>query len=169
MPEIMLTRGLWAIVDEADFKMLSAKRWIAVPANRQATKFYASRAEVIGGVRTTLYMHRLIMQPPADMLVDHINRNGLDNRRRNLRLATRAQNAINCDLSPKPHGFRGVEMKRRRRDGVMLYRGKLGARDGQWNGSFTDDPEQAALDYDQEAYRRYGEYAHLNFPERRSA
>lgn len=43
----------------------------------------------------TLYLHRLIMLPPKNMLVDHISGDGLDNRRVNLRIVTKAQNALN--------------------------------------------------------------------------
>jgi hypothetical protein len=79
-------------VDPADYDFLCQMRW-----KRQISPntFYACRNKRVNGVWTTIYMHRVIMNAPNGMDVDHINRNGLDNRRSKLRIASRAENLWN--------------------------------------------------------------------------
>lgn len=79
------------IVDNCDLKTISGFNWVL-----SGDKNYAV-AEKQGKF---IYMHRLILNAPAHLLVDHINMNGLDNRRINLRLCTKGQNAVN---KPKRH------------------------------------------------------------------
>ena len=90
MKKIPLTQGKFALVDDEDYNAVVSKgRWSAQKVSG-GRNYYAQRQ---GG----LMMHRLIMDAPKDMVVDHINGDGLDNRRENLRLATRQQNAINTN------------------------------------------------------------------------
>jgi hypothetical protein len=88
MKIIELTKGKVAIVDDDDYNELSKYKW-------QYTTFtgheYARRAVNY----TSQNMHRFIMNPPNGMEVDHINGNGLDNRRCNLRICTPTQNQWN--------------------------------------------------------------------------
>lgn len=86
--EIPLTRGYVAIVDDQDFDRLSQYKW---QYSKRATSHYATTD--IGHKK--IYMHRMIMDAPDDMTVDHINGDGLDCRRVNMRLATHRQNVIN--------------------------------------------------------------------------
>lgn len=90
--EIPLTRGHVAIVDEDDYEWLSQFKWYARESD---TQVYAARMIVQDGKRKALRMHRAIMGVNDDQIVDHINRNGLDNRRANLRIATPQQNRWN--------------------------------------------------------------------------
>jgi len=94
MKEIRLTRGFVAIVDDDDYSRVSAYRW---RASVDARTVYAKRTSSRRSGLQTIYMHRAILGDVCDGLeVDHINLNGLDNRRANLRLATRTQNKRNC-------------------------------------------------------------------------
>jgi hypothetical protein len=97
--KIPLTRGLVAIVDERDFETVSAYKWYA---HRGRNTWYA-RTEVGGRKgRLRIYMHKLLCGGDE---VDHANRNGLDNRRCNLRPATRSGNAYNV----APTGVSGIQ------------------------------------------------------------
>jgi hypothetical protein len=93
---IALTQGQFTIVDADDYEWLSAWSWTAIfdPSRRG---FYAKRlARLSDGRRENVAMHNEILQTPEGMLPDHINPlNTLDNRRANLRVATRRQNAYN--------------------------------------------------------------------------
>jgi hypothetical protein len=110
---IPLTRGLFAIVDAEDFAVLSEWNWRALRSSTIADKWYAIRdltvAEQAGGPPGTISMHRWLYGVPAGLDIDHANGNGLDNRRANLRVCTRAQNIQNTRAKKMNlHGFRGV-------------------------------------------------------------
>ena len=102
--EIPLTQGLKAIVSEADAAVVRAYRWHAVKA--RATFYAATRPNDVG-----LYMHRLVMGVQGkgrDVVVDHRNFNGLDNRRENLRLCTTAENLRHRRAARQTRGIQGV-------------------------------------------------------------
>ena len=103
---VPLTRGYVAIIDIVDLPLVEGQNWSALVLPRAV---YAQRCEWIDGKRTTVMLHRKILQAPPGLQVDHINSNGLDNRRSNIRLASRSQNAHNQRRSCKnTSGFKGV-------------------------------------------------------------
>ena len=148
---IALTKGKFAIVDAADYDYLSQFRW---HAKETRGRFYA--ATVING--KSVAMHRLLMNPPKGMIVDHIDGNGLDNRRANLRLCTPQQNRRNT----RPTGkcpYLGVSPAGRRWKAKIKHEGHsifLG---------YFDDPIAAARARDAAARKYHGPYAWLNFPD----
>lgn len=110
--------------------------------------------------RVTVLMHRVILDNPENM-VDHINRNRIDNRRGNLRPATAAQNFLNRERpTDKTSGFIGVQKQSANRFiariGVNKQRVYLG-------GYRT--AEEAARVYDAAARKYHGGFAPLNFPD----
>ena len=103
---IQLTREQVTIVDEDDYQELSQFKWLAQVNNRG---YYACRFAGPAGARVEVYMHRVIMGAPDDILVDHINGNTLDNRKENLRLCTRSQNGFNRGCNKNgTSGYKGV-------------------------------------------------------------
>lgn len=114
MKRIPLTLGLWALVDDIDYEALSRHKWCA-SKNKDANTYYALRATPRPN-KSTVQMHREILKPPPNIKVDHRNRNGLDNRRSNIRLATSSQNCCN---SIKPctntSGYKGVSWDKSRK------------------------------------------------------
>ncbi len=155
---IPLTQGKYAIVDAADYKWLSQWKWCAV---RSGNCWYAYRKRR----RKTIRMHQVLMNPPDGMIVDHINGNGLDNRRVNLRICTRRENAWN-------HGRRKPENASSQFIGVFRDKRAPGkchvrvTRDGQATklGPFDDEIEAARV-RDRIARELHGDFAWLNFPE----
>ena len=104
-------------------------------------------------------MHRLIMNPPKGMVVDHINGNGLDNRRCNLRICTQAENSRNSRKHADGRSrFIGVHPHRDKWDAVVTRQGKT-----HYAGSFDDEVE-AAKARDRLALELHGQFARLNFP-----
>ncbi len=158
---IPLTQGKYAIVDPEDYHRLKKNKWYALQGPRT---FYAVRSLTNGQTapRKNAYMHHLVINIPPGRYCDHINRNGLDNRKANLRVATHTQNVWNRRKF-KPYSrsrYKGIDwskdMKRWRVrirvNGKRIYL-----------GSFKSETD-AALEYDRAARKFHGEYASLNFP-----
>lgn len=161
--EIPLTRGLVALVDDGDVPLVAKCRWAAMRSSRT---WYAHRSGIRrpDGGYTGQLMHSLLTGWPR---VDHINGNGLDNRRGNLRPANRAENGQN---SRKPRRgtskYKGVHWNRRRTTWVaMIYLpvdpGK--PRKPVQLGCYSSETV-AAHAYDDAARLHFGEFAMVNFP-----
>lgn len=107
---IPLSHGMSAIVDDDDFERLSQFKWSRL-IDRSIGGFYASRK--VGANRTTSLMHREILNAPKGVIVDHINRNTLDNRKCNLRLVTPQQSTWNRGKNRNnSSGFTGVVFRK---------------------------------------------------------
>lgn len=103
---VPLTRSREAVIDASDAGMLSNWNWCFRAGPRGG---YAGRGQIIEGRRHIVYMHRAILGAPGHLHVDHINGDGLDNRRANLRTATLAQNRWNEGVRKNNlSGFKGV-------------------------------------------------------------
>lgn len=105
MTSIPLTKGLHAIVNDGDAKRLSHWKWSASKGSRT---WYATRSEKKNGKNVGISMHRFLMGEPDGLEVDHRNGNGLDNRRRNLRILTHALNGANRTAANKNNRTSGV-------------------------------------------------------------
>jgi hypothetical protein len=120
MKEIKLSQGKVALVDDADFEWLNQWKWFYHRAIRNVSG-YAIRNIGKAPNRSVERMHTLIMGKRKGHTIDHINRNGLDNRRENLRWANSFENIYN--RGPQKNcssGFKGVS-KTKDRYGVAKY------------------------------------------------
>jgi hypothetical protein len=155
--KINLSKGKHTVVSDEDYAWLIQRKWC------YSNSGYAVHYFKEDGKHKTLYMHRAIMQPPADLQVDHINRDRLDNRRENLRLATRSENQANKSIGHNnTSGYKGVTFDRGKYDARIRYYG-LRIRLGRYY-----DPVEAAMIYDCASRLLYGEFAGLNFPDQSS-
>ena len=117
---IPLTQGKYAIVDFEDYKRLKRYKWCAV---RDKGTFYAIRTDRTNGKKRTIRMHREIMKVMQGFQIDHLNGNGLDNRKLNLRICTNAQNQWNRHPLPSIGGI-WWDKKRKRFRIRMMSNGK---------------------------------------------
>ncbi len=155
---IPLTQDKFAIVDPQDFEELNKFDWYA---KKHRNTFYAVRSVRENGRHITINMHRLILQAPAGSIIDHKNRNGLDNRKANLRFATPAQNAANRAKVP---GLGSSIYKGVKRDGGR-WRATITHNGTREHLGFFDNEIDAAKAYDQAAKIYHAEFAVLNFPQ----
>jgi len=113
MKEIPLTQGKVAIVDDEDFEWISDVKW-HLAKTRNNSLYYAKTDLVIDGKRTSIRMHQAVVgRAPQDFVFDHINGNGLDNRKENLRIVTRNSNCLNRHSS-KPRARNGAVWEKQR-------------------------------------------------------
>lgn len=155
---IPLTQGMYAIVDMVDSERVNKYEW---HAHRQRNITYAMGQTKIAGRWIHINMGRFILGVKGG-IIDHINGDGLDNRRENLRVCSCAQNAQN-------------KMKGTTRTFSSKYKGVTIHKKGRWQsgiyvnkkhvflGLFVSEKD-AALAYDVAAKKYFGEYARPNFP-----
>ena len=114
MNQIDLTQGKFALVDDEDFEWLNQWKWVF-------NNGYAVVSKYMGGgskntKRVTIYMHRLVNNTPKGFETDHVNRNKLDNRKKNLRIASKSLNSINRGLrKDNTSGYKGVGWMEKRK------------------------------------------------------
>jgi hypothetical protein len=146
-----------AIVDDSDFQLVANRKWYGKQNGRQKTLYAVSNNPCPNGVPGgQVYMHRLILRAKSGDIADHCNGNGLDNRRINLRLGTHQQNMLN--------------MRNLRRDKTSKFKGvSLRSDCNRWIAQGFGEPiglfeseREAALAYDREAVRRYGDQVSTN-------
>jgi hypothetical protein len=151
---IPLTRGKFAIVDAADYYRLIQFQWYAKYSGKT---FYATRNHAGKSVK----MHREIMDCPGHLLVDHIDHDGLNNRRSNLRLCTSSQNLCNTvSTRGSSSKYKGVCWHKREKQWVASIQFN---KKTYYLGDF-DSEIDAARAYDEKAKVLHGQFACLNFP-----
>lgn len=164
---IPLTRSQFAVVDEEDLSKVEHLRWYAISGAYTSYAGHACRRQ--NGRQIHLRMHRVILGSPQGVEVDHINGDGLDNRRKNLRLCSHTENVRNSRSYRGASVYKGV--------GRNTYTSVRGWRKWVakirvnkhllWLGTF-DTEADAARAYDCAAQKHFGEFARPNFPEVRS-
>jgi hypothetical protein len=151
MKKLNLTKNQFALVDDADYPELSKYKWTF--NNGYASRFSTGE----GKDRKIIYMHRLLVNPPTGLEVDHINWNRLDNRRRNLRAVTRTENMLNkpCYKKRADQTYKYITFNQR----VQAWHAQLGKVK---IGTFHDE-RHAAMAHDMWAKSLYGKDSVLNF------
>jgi hypothetical protein len=155
---IPLTKGWYAKVDVDNFYRFIKHKWQACP-NREKG-YYARRSVTSKAGGKQIHMHRVVLNAPEGMQIDHINGDITDNRRANLRFANSSQNCCNRSYKQKTSKYKGVQYVRSEK----CYRVNINKDCRRiYVGRFKSEIE-AAKAYDAAARKYHGEFARLNFP-----
>lgn len=107
MKQIQLTQNLFALINDEDFEDITQFKWYATSVGSRT--YYASRGVWLGNKEQSVeYMHHRILPLLPGFEIDHIDGNGLNNQRHNLRLVTKRQNAQNKHHIKKTSVYPGV-------------------------------------------------------------
>lgn len=148
----------YTLVDEEDFAKLSRMNWHLISTPKSDRYYAYAKAET--GERGGKYlMHRLIVSPPKGFDVDHRNRNGLDNRRENLRPASRSQNMANQRIRKTNKTFSVYKGVSKREQGWIA---QLRRRGRHYHLGYFATEEEAATAYNRAAKELFGEFALTN-------
>jgi hypothetical protein len=167
MKEIPLTRGYVALVDDEDYERLSKNKWYVVVSNPKTVPIiYAARSvhspRSQGSHMQQIWMHREVLGLPRTRTpeqADHRNGETLDNRRNNLRVATRSQNGGNRRKSGGCVSiFKGVDIFKPN----GRWRAMIGRNGAKKHLGYFGTEKEAALAYNAAALARWGEFARLN-------
>jgi len=157
---IPLTQGKFAIVDPADYPSLSRHKWRLCKTKGKNVQYAERTIRRADGKYSRILMHRQLIRPPEDCVIDHVNGSGLDNRRANLRPATAAQNAWNVSRRSGRSGYKGVWLAKDK----GLWRASIVCCGERKHLGYFRDKRDAAKAYDRAAKQYHGEFAVLNFP-----
>lgn len=153
MPKrLPLSKGRYALVDDADFDTLTQFRWHITGAG------YAAGFVRVNGTRLRVYLHRYLLDAQPGQIVDHIDGDPLNNTRANLRLVTRAQNQWNRKAQQNASGYKGVSWHRLNRK----YYARIQVHNRRYFLGYFETAQEAADAYDAAAQQLHGEHARDN-------
>jgi hypothetical protein len=160
MKKIHLIRGLYALVDDEDYERVSQYKWSISSSGGYDYPHTPIRIE---GKIKYIKMHRFIMNADIDTLVDHKNKDTLDNRKCNLRLCTKSENMRNRAMSKNnKSGYKGVRYYPFGRRKYKVWKAQIGFNRKYISIGYYHTKEEAALAYNEKAKELFGEFASLN-------
>lgn len=166
--KIPLNKGKVALIDSADFELVSKYKWCAhlhhTKKRHYAMSHDPNQYYIKSKSQVVIKMHRLILGlTDSSILVDHKNRNSLDNRRCNLRTCSVGQNNSNTDKRKNTISkYKGVRRSFVRGSGTLRWRAIISVNNKRKHVGVFDNEIDAAIAYNIAAKAYHGEFASLN-------
>lgn len=158
---VPLTRGLFAVIDHRDAERVGKYAWHACRRASKPHLFAAGRTINCATENPkTQLMHRFILRARKHQHVDHVNGNPLDNRRKNIRLCSRSENA--CNRNPNTGANHGLPLKGIRKTSNGRWQARIALLGRSYCLGRFDTPTQAAKAYNRAALKLHGAFAKLN-------
>ena len=157
MKTIQLTQNQVALVDDEDYDYLNQWKWCVI---KNKKGYYAIRATGPRKHRKYIFMHLFIMNTPSNLQVDHIDHNGLNNQKYNLRNCTAQENQRNSTARGSSK-YRGVSVYWE--NGIKRIKAAIAINGKTLHLGLFKTEEDAALVYDKAVKVYYGEFANPNF------
>ena len=155
MVKIDLGNNQFALVDYEDYEYLNELKW---HLHKNGNQLYAQTTFYENKKRKQIYMHRLILEP-KEKCIDHVNGNGLDNRKCNLRMCERHENALNRKKNINNlSGFKGVSWFKP----SQKWRAQIQYKKIVYHLGSYEKRIDAARAYNEAAIKYHGEFANLN-------
>jgi hypothetical protein len=154
---IPLSNSGECLVDKDDYFVLSKYTWYRDNYGYVVSKIYDKKTKKCSTIR----MHRMIMGvlSKKNVEIDHINHNGLDNRKENLRVCTSSQNSANTrKRSDNSSGYKGVHWHKQ----CKLWRAQISVNKKMRHIGLFKEPREAAKAYNEAAIKYFGGFAHVN-------
>lgn len=157
--EVKLKTGQIVLIDDEDFEKLN--HGLGWQLNRDGLVYWKFRVE---GKTKAKGIHRVVMDAPKGVEVDHINGNRFDNRKCNLRLVNRSQNAMNRGpQSNRQHGYPYKGIRLFKREGLKkCWQAHIKVNGKTISGGYFETALEASKKYDELARIHHGEFAKLN-------
>lgn len=173
---IELDKGMHTLVDDEDYDYLMQWNWYVKIVKGCKGTAYAARSAPTNRrskpkpgrpngtiITVTIRMHRLLLDPPKGLSVDHKDRNGLNNQKSNLRICTWKDNSANTGpRNTNTSGWKGVSFMPNRN--IKPWRATLREGSKSLLAKNYSTAIEAALAYDLAAREHHGEFAYQNFP-----
>jgi hypothetical protein len=156
MKTISLTHGKVALIDDEDYDFVIQHKWYSHQCRKNAPCYAIANQK-----NRVVRMHRLIMNAPKDLQVDHIDGNGLNNQKNNLRLCTAAENQHNQRVQKraKTSKYKGVFTRKNRNK----WSCQIKCNSKIYHLGYFKSEILAAKTYDTAAKKYFGQFAKLNF------
>lgn len=162
MREIKLTRGAVTLVDDDDYDLLMQWKWFKHEGG-YACRSYYPRNESGKRLFVGIKMHRIITKCPPNLQVDHINGDGLDNRKENLRVCTQHQNSLNKRKSNPETSYsiyKGVTFRKDRKE--RRWNAQITRNNKRKHLGYFNTEIEAALAYNAAALKFEQEFTRIN-------